>query len=170
MIELSSLLILLFSALLVLALFLGGYAGYKIKELGSTVQCQINGEKLDFRFDTITTKLDRVLVASQSDNRKLNDYISNIDAHFMRLIASVNQKKEDNRQPPHRELSIETLPLDTRSSTVLANLQIRTLGDLENITENEILTTPNYGRTSLNKLKFLLRDYSISIGSNRGDF
>ena len=48
---------------------------------------------------------------------------------------------------------IEELDLSVRSANCLKNANIRTLGDLVQRTEREMLSTKNFGRKSLDEIK-----------------
>ena len=49
--------------------------------------------------------------------------------------------------------SVEELELTVRSSNCLKNANIRTIGDLTKMTEEEIAKTRNFGKKSLSEIK-----------------
>ena len=63
--------------------------------------------------------------------------------------ASVNE---------HLDKSVEELELSVRSYNCLKNANIRTLRELVQKTEGDMLKTKNFGRKSLNEIKDILRD------------
>ena len=60
--------------------------------------------------------------------------------------------------------SIEELDLSVRSANCLKNANIRTLGDLVQRTEREMLSTKNFGRKSLDEIKDVLANMNLSFG------
>ncbi|HUP65641.1 MAG TPA: DNA-directed RNA polymerase subunit alpha [Thermoanaerobaculia bacterium] len=59
---------------------------------------------------------------------------------------------------------IEELDLSVRSANCLKNANIRTLGDLVQRTEREMLATKNFGRKSLDEIKDVLGSLGLSFG------
>ena len=62
---------------------------------------------------------------------------------------------------------IEELDLSVRSANSLKNANIRTLGDLVQRTEREMLSTKNFGRKSLDEIKDVLASLGLSFGMAR---
>jgi DNA-directed RNA polymerase subunit alpha len=62
---------------------------------------------------------------------------------------------------------IEELDLSVRSANCLKNANIRTLGDLVQRTEREMLSTKNFGRKSLDEIKDVLSSLGLSFGMSR---
>ncbi len=69
--------------------------------------------------------------------------------------ASVNE---------HLDKSVEELELSVRSYNCLKNANIRTLRELVQKTEGEMLKTKNFGRKSLNEIKEILATMGLSLG------
>ena len=69
--------------------------------------------------------------------------------------ASVNE---------HLDKSVEELELSVRSYNCLKNANIRTLRELVQKTEGEMLKTKNFGRKSLNEIKEILTTMGLSLG------
>ena len=61
---------------------------------------------------------------------------------------------------------IEELDLSVRSANCLKNANIRTLGDLVQRSEREMLSTKNFGRKSLDEIKDVLENYGLEFGMN----
>src|SRR5438552_5356972 len=61
----------------------------------------------------------------------------------------------------------EELHLSARSANCLKNANIRTLGDLVQRTEREMLSTKNFGRKSLDEIKDVLASLGLSFGMTR---
>ena len=60
--------------------------------------------------------------------------------------------------------SVDELELSVRSYNCLKNANIRTIGELVQKTENEMLKTKNFGRKSLNEIKEILGTMGLSLG------
>ena len=71
------------------------------------------------------------------------------------LPASVNE---------HLDKSVEELELSVRSYNCLKNANIRTLRELVQKTEGDMLKTKNFGRKSLNEIKDILATLGLSLG------
>ena len=60
--------------------------------------------------------------------------------------------------------SVDELELSVRSYNCLKNANIRTIGELVQKTEAEMLKTKNFGRKSLNEIKEILTGMGLSLG------
>ena len=60
--------------------------------------------------------------------------------------------------------SVDEMELSVRSYNCLKNANIRTIGELVQKTENEMLKTKNFGRKSLNEIKEILGGMGLSLG------
>ena len=60
--------------------------------------------------------------------------------------------------------SVDELELSVRSSNCLKNAGIRTIRELVQKTEKDMLETKNFGRKSLNEIKDILRPMGLSLG------
>jgi len=60
--------------------------------------------------------------------------------------------------------SVEELELSVRSYNCLKNADIKTIGELVQKTEAEMLKTKNFGRKSLNEIKEILGEMGLSFG------
>lgn len=93
------------------------------------------------------------------------------------LTIFINLEEEDESETPveipegERELwwdklnkSVDELELSVRSYNCLKNANIRTIGELVQKTEPEMLKTKNFGRKSLNEIKEILGTMGLSLG------
>jgi DNA-directed RNA polymerase subunit alpha len=93
------------------------------------------------------------------------------------LTMFINLDDEDEADTPveipegERELwwdklnkSVDELELSVRSYNCLKNANIRTIGELVQKTEAEMLKTKNFGRKSLNEIKEILAGMGLSLG------
>jgi DNA-directed RNA polymerase subunit alpha len=60
--------------------------------------------------------------------------------------------------------SVDELELSVRSANCLQNANIKTIGDLVQKTEAEMLKTKNFGRKSLKEIKEILSEMGLSLG------
>ncbi len=92
------------------------------------------------------------------------------------IFSTVETKKveetveeESNLDPELSEVlskPIEELDLSVRSANCLKNANIRTLSDLVQRSEREMLSTKNFGRKSLDEIKDVLESYGLEFGMN----
>ncbi|NOY64586.1 MAG: DNA-directed RNA polymerase subunit alpha [Nitrospirae bacterium] len=77
-----------------------------------------------------------------------------------------SQEKEQDESEFNRNLlkSVEELELSVRSYNCLKNANIKTIADLVQKTEHEMLKTKNFGRKSLNEIKEILKGMGLSFG------
>jgi len=66
--------------------------------------------------------------------------------------------------------SVDEMELSVRSYNCLKNASIRTIGELVQKTEAEMLKTKNFGRKSLNEIKEILGGMGLSLGMKLDDW
>ncbi len=66
--------------------------------------------------------------------------------------------------------SVEELELSVRSYNCLKNARIRTLGELVQKSEGDLLKTRNFGRKSLNEIRDILTGMGLSLGMDLVDY
>lgn len=66
--------------------------------------------------------------------------------------------------------SVEELELSVRSYNCLKNENIKTIADLVQKTDQEMLKTRNFGRKSLNEIKEILTEMGLSLGMNLDEY
>lgn len=69
----------------------------------------------------------------------------------------------DPESPDPSRRPITELDLSVRSRRIVDLLKVRTIGDLANKTEAELLACPNFGQTSLNEIKTKLDELGLSL-------
>ncbi len=72
--------------------------------------------------------------------------------------------REAERMHENLKRSVEELELSVRSYNCLKNADIKTIGELVQKTEAEMLKTKNFGRKSLNEIKEILSEMGLSFG------
>ena len=89
---------------------------------------------------------------------------------FISLEEIGDQQPESSAEQPRAVLnenldkSVEELELSVRSYNCLKNANIRTIRELVQKTEAEMLKTKNFGRKSLNEIKEILHTMGLSLG------
>ena len=95
----------------------------------------------------------------------LKDYL----LHFINF----NEEFESEEETVDEELEklkailatpVDELELSVRSSNCLRNINVKTIGDLAMLTEEEISKTKNFGKKSLQEIKDKLAEYGLSLG------
>jgi len=74
------------------------------------------------------------------------------------------REKKRSRKNQILETPISDFELSVRSRNCLRKMNIRTLGDLLNITEAELLSYKNFGETSLREIKAILDTKNLRLG------
>jgi DNA-directed RNA polymerase subunit alpha len=82
------------------------------------------------------------------------------EEEVMEMAAS----REDKKINENVFRGVEELELSVRSSNCLKNANIKTIADLVQKTETEMLKTKNFGRKSLNEIKEILAEMGLSLG------
>ena len=89
---------------------------------------------------------------------------------FIDIEDDSEELEEPEPEPPaavaneHLDKSVEELELSVRSYNCLKNANIRTIRELVQKSEPEMLQTKNFGRKSLNEIKEILLDMGLSLG------
>lgn len=73
------------------------------------------------------------------------------------------EEQPDPQSPDPSRRPITELDLSVRSRRIVDLLKVRTIGDLANKTEAELLACPNFGQTSLNEIKTKLDELGLSL-------
>ena len=76
-------------------------------------------------------------------------------------VASEEAPDPDSPDPARRPVT--ELDLSVRSRRIVDLLKIKTIGDLANKTEAELLACPNFGQTSLNEIKTKLDELGLAL-------
>ncbi|MFQ5896130.1 MAG: DNA-directed RNA polymerase subunit alpha, partial [Nitrospinota bacterium] len=97
--------------------------------------------------------------------RILRDHL-HVFVHFEEEAPAPAPEVDERRQKLLANLrrSVDELELSVRSYNCLKNAKIRTLADLVQKTEQEMLKTRNFGRKSLNEIKEILEGMGLSLG------
>ena len=81
-------------------------------------------------------------------------------------ISNLETLDEESGEGPPEDMKnrpVSVLDLSVRAMRVMEILKVKTLGDLCNKTEAELLACPNFGQTSLNEVKQKLDKFGLSL-------
>ncbi len=96
----------------------------------------------------------------------------------MQIFIQFEEKDEPEEEPAevqhdavmeHLNKLVDELELSVRSYNCLKNASIRTIGELVQKTEAEMLKTKNFGRKSLNEIKEILSTMNLGLGMSLDD-
>jgi DNA-directed RNA polymerase subunit alpha len=95
----------------------------------------------------------------------LKDHLT-IFINFDETIEPIQEQIEDKKSDFNKNLfrSVHELELSVRAANCLKNANIKTIGDLVQRSESEMLRTKNFGRKSLNEIKEILSEMGLSLG------
>jgi DNA-directed RNA polymerase subunit alpha len=105
---------------------------------------------------------DAVSLASKLVRDHLNIFINLEDVGDLQLDALADTPRAALNE--NLDKSVEELELSVRSYNCLKNANIRTIRELVQKTEGEMLKTKNFGRKSLNEIKEILSGMGLSLG------
>jgi DNA-directed RNA polymerase subunit alpha len=125
-------------------------------------------EKLNLEVWTNGSVLPQDAVALAS--KLIKDHLS-IFINFEEGTSSSDEAGdgESDRFNENLSRSVDELELSVRSYNCLKNANIRTIGELVQKTEAEMLKTKNFGRKSLNEIKEILTGMGLSLGMKVDD-
>jgi DNA-directed RNA polymerase subunit alpha len=106
----------------------------------------------------------KVLAASPTDERARLFYK---DAHAS-LTMYYNPEEESafNRFSQVLEIPVTDFELSVRSRNCLKKMNIRTLGDLTRVNEQQLLSSKNFGETSLGEIKEMMGSKGLRLGQS----
>jgi DNA-directed RNA polymerase subunit alpha len=80
--------------------------------------------------------------------------------------AKTDQRKDDEQSAMNKNLfrSVNELELSVRAANCLKNANIKTIADLVQKSEMEMLKTKNFGKKSLNEIKEILTEMGLGLG------
>jgi DNA-directed RNA polymerase subunit alpha len=89
-----------------------------------------------------------------------------VNFHDEPVIETPEIGEEQQRLLENLNRSVDELELSVRSYNCLKNANIRTIGELVQKNESEMLKTRNFGRKSLNEIKEILASMGLGLGMN----
>jgi DNA-directed RNA polymerase subunit alpha len=116
---------------------------------------------LELWTDGSVTPQDAVAFAAKIIKEQLTVFI-NFDETEEPVIAEA--PREETKLNENLFRSVDELELSVRSANCLQQANIKTIGDLVQRTEAEMLKTKNFGRKSLKEIKEILAEMGLSLG------
>ncbi|MFZ5439504.1 MAG: DNA-directed RNA polymerase subunit alpha [Myxococcota bacterium] len=111
--------------------------------------------------DGSVTPQDAVAYAAKILKEQLTVFV-NFEETEEPVVAETPQQEAKLNENLFR--SVDELELSVRSANCLQQANIRTIGDLVQKTEAEMLKTKNFGRKSLKEIKEILAEMGLSLG------
>jgi len=140
-----------------------------VKKVNYLVEAARLGQTTDYDKLTVdvwtngsVTPRDAVSLSSKLIRDHLNIFINLEDVGDLQLDAAADQPRAALNE--NLDKSVEELELSVRSYNCLKNANIRTIRELVQKTEGEMLKTKNFGRKSLNEIKEILSGMGLSLG------
>ena len=140
-----------------------------VKKVNYVVEAARIGQTTDYDKLTIEvwtngamTPRDAVSLAAKLIRDHFTIFVGLDEAGDQPLDAAADQPSAIANE--HLDKSVEELELSVRSYNCLKNANIRTLRELVQKTEGEMLKTKNFGRKSLNEIKDILATMGLSLG------
>jgi DNA-directed RNA polymerase subunit alpha len=139
-----------------------------IKKVNYVVQAARVGQETDYDKLTVdiwtngcVTPMDAIGLAS----KLLRDHLT-IFVNFEEEgpVDEAATETERDALVEHLNRSVDELELSVRSYNCLKNADIKTIGELVQKSESEMLKTKNFGRKSLNEIKEILGSMGLSLG------
>ena len=141
-----------------------------VKKVNYLVEAARLGQTTDYDKLTLdvwtngsVTPNDAVSLAAKLVRDHLNIFI-NVDEVDEPPAESIGEPARVGVGNEHLDKSVEELELSVRSYNCLKNANIRTIRELVQRTEPEMLKTKNFGRKSLNEIKEILSSMGLSLG------
>jgi DNA-directed RNA polymerase subunit alpha len=141
-----------------------------VKKVNYLVEAARLGQTTDYDKLTLdvwtngsVTPNDAVSLAAKLVRDHLNIFI-NVDEVDEPPTESVGEPARTGVGNEHLDKSVEELELSVRSYNCLKNANIRTIRELVQKSEPEMLKTKNFGRKSLNEIKEILSSMGLSLG------
>ena len=140
-----------------------------IKKVNYTVEAARIGQNTDYDKLTVdvwtngsVTPRDAVSLSSKLIRDHLSIFVNLEDVAEMQSEGGADTPRSASNE--NLDKSVEELELSVRSYNCLKNANIRTIRELVQKTEGEMLKTKNFGRKSLNEIKEILTGMGLSLG------
>ena len=140
---------------------------FKVEPLGTAPAGEEPPERLVLEVWTDGSVSPAIAVGEAS--RILQDHF-NLLTDFPEVVTQEEEDAERGETRPGTELNdnlfrnVDELELSVRASNCLKTANIRTIADLVQKTEAELLKTKNFGKKSLNEIKTILGEMGLSLG------
>jgi len=114
------------------------------------------------RYDEAIDCFGRILKANQN-NQRARLFLRDAQSSRAMYYDEENERRRDKRNQV-LEVPVTDFELSVRSRNCLKKMNIRTLGDLIQHTEQELLSYKNFGETSLQEIKDMLGSKGLHLG------
>jgi DNA-directed RNA polymerase subunit alpha len=121
---------------------------------------------LEIWTDSSISPIEAIGYGAEVLNRHLNGLIT-FEEEQEEEIVEIDEGANINE---HLFRSVDELELSVRSYNCLKNANIRTIGELVQKTDAEMLKTRNFGKKSLNEIKAILTEMGLSLGMKLENF
>ena len=105
----------------------------------------------------------RAVLAAWPNNARARMFLKDVEASKGMYFDEDRERRVDRRNKV-LEIPISDFELSVRSRNCLRKMNIRTVGDLLNVTEAELLAYKNFGETSLLEIKQILGSKNLRLG------
>ncbi|MEX1129871.1 MAG: DNA-directed RNA polymerase subunit alpha, partial [Vicinamibacterales bacterium] len=140
-----------------------------IKKVNYLVEAARIGQNTDYDKLTIdvwtngsVSPRDAVSLSSKLIRDHLSIFVNLEEVAELQLEGGADSPRSASNE--NLDKSVEELELSVRSYNCLKNANIRTIRELVQKTEGEMLKTKNFGRKSLNEIKEILTTMGLSLG------
>lgn len=140
-----------------------------VTRVNYSVEATRLGQRIDYDKLTVEVWTDRSILPQDAvavAAKILRDHF-NLFIHFEEPIEEEKEEEVDEETVRIRRTlakSVEELELSVRSSNCLRAAEIKTIGDLVQKSESEMLKFRNFGRKSLKEIQDLLSEMGLSFG------
>jgi DNA-directed RNA polymerase subunit alpha len=122
----------------------------------------------DFGRDADAASCYDTVLRNEGTNERARMYLADAQAAISMYYDEDLEKKEDRLNQILR-IPITDFELSVRARNCLNKMQITTLGDLVQKTEQELLSYKNFGETSLTEIKEILHSKGLRLGMPRDE-
>jgi DNA-directed RNA polymerase subunit alpha len=116
------------------------------------------------KFDKAAECYRRMLSANPNDERA-RLFLKDAQAS-QTMYYSPEEEHALSRFSQVLEIPVTDFELSVRSRNCLKKMNIRTLGDLTRVTEQQLLSSKNFGETSLNEIKEMMQSNGLRLGQS----
>lgn len=110
----------------------------------------------------------KLAIAHDPVNPRANMFLADVQM-AMEMYYDEEKERKDDKRAQIMKIPVTDFELSVRSRNCLARMNIRNLGDLVKKSEAELLSFKNFGETSLNEIKEILRSKGLRLGMQGDD-
>ena len=105
----------------------------------------------------------RRVLRSDPNHQRARLYLKDTEAS-MSMYYDEEQEKQADRRNRVLEIPVTDFELSVRARNCLERMNVKSLGDLTRITEQELLSYKNFGETSLSEVKQMMASKGLRLG------